>query len=114
MMPNDQSIRKLLMQLFQQLTERSLLLRRPGVNLVALNIEATLVTDTDTVFVMTHDMSPRLRESSALLDGAVTTHHEMIADALPVDAMRHTLFVPFINIVSRTGLVRPDTATVYY
>ena len=33
--------------------------------------------------IMPHDMSPRLRDIPAVLDGAVTTHILMITDALP-------------------------------
>lgn len=112
-MPHDQCLGKLIVQRLDQLSEGHLLRWRSGVGLHAVHIQPALVADADGVLVMSHTVGTRLPQGPPLFNTSVTTHHIVVADTLPVDAMRHTALVPVVDISSRTCLVRSYGTAMY-
>ena len=83
MMTYNQRLREIPMITLHELTQGSDLLRSPRIFGLSMRIQPTLIADANRMAIMPHDMSPRLRDIPAVLDGAVTTHIFMITDAFP-------------------------------
>lgn len=102
------------MKLFQQLSQRLLLFRSPGIRILSRVVKPTFITDPDAVPVMQIAMRALLLDRPASLDGPVPTYHEMVPDTLPVlTTPGHPRLVPLINLSCRAGLVGTHTTTVY-
>ena len=102
------------MKLFQQLSQRLLLFRSPGIRILSHVVKPPFIADPDAVPVMLIAMSTLLLDRPTRLDRPVTPHHEMVPDTLPVlPAPGHPSLVPLINLSCRAGLVGTHTTTVY-
>ena len=102
------------MKLFQQLSQRLLLFRRPGICFLSRVVKPTFITDPDAVPVMQIAMRALLLDRPACLDAPVPTYHEMVSYTLPVlTTPGHSRLVPLINLSCRAGLVGTHTTTVY-
>lgn len=82
-MTDDDGIRKIRMITLHELPQGSDLLRSPRIFGITIRIQPTFIAYPNRMPIMPHDMSPRLRDIPAVLDGAVTTHIFMITDAFP-------------------------------
>lgn len=112
MMSDDDSIREIRMITLDELSQGTNLLRCPRILSLSRRIQPAFVADRNRMSVMPHTVGTHLSEMSANLHAAVTTHHIVVPDPLPVDAVSHSLLVPVINLRRRACLVRTYRRTM--
>ena len=91
------------MEVFEQLSQGSLLFRRSRVGGLTADVEPALVADAYRVGVVIHAVGANLTFRTAWLYLSVTTDHVVVADA----EVKASFPVPRINLCRGTGLVGP-------
>ncbi len=104
MMPHDKRIREIGMHAFYEFTQGFDLLRRTRVSFFARRIKTALIADADGMPVMPYAVGTNFVQSPACLHRAVTTHHIVVADALPAFVL-----MPVVNVLGRAPLPGTDS-----
>ena len=104
MVPYDEGLGELLVELVYQFTQRQLLFWCAGVSSLSLFVQPTFVADADAMAVVRIAVGTHLRDVTSLLDGAVAPYDIVVANALP-----SSVLVPFVNVFGRAPLSRTDS-----
>lgn len=107
-MAGDDGFREAGVQLFQQLTHRSLLSLRAGVRRTSVDVEPTLVADADRVLVVVQTVGTHHFQRTSRLDASVTANDVVVATAV----LPATLAMPAVDVRSRALLARTHCRAV--
>ena len=108
-MPDDQGAGVTLVQLFEQLSHRSLLFSCARIGGLTADVEPTLVADADRMGIMVQAVGTDHPFWAAWLNRSVTTDHVVVADAFVMSVFA----MPLIDIFRRRCLVGPYSRTMY-
>ena len=113
MMTYYQRLGELGMKFFQQFAQSLFLRWRACVGCIAVVVQPAFVADADGVLVMSYAVGTGFAERSTSFNRTVTADNIVVANALPVNTVRHAFLVPFVNFVSRTCLVRSHRTAMH-
>ena len=113
MMTYYQRLGELGMKFFQQFAQSLLLLWRACVGCIAVVVQPAFVADADRVLVMSYAVGTGFTERSTSFNRTVTADNIVVANALPVNTVRHAILVPVVNFISRTCLVRSHRTAMH-
>ena len=107
-MPNYQGAGVTLVQLFEQLPHRSLLLSCARIDGLTADVQPALVANADRVGIVVQAVGADHPFRTTWLNRSVTTDHVVVADAFIMSVFA----MPLVNIISRRSLVGPHCRTM--